>query len=301
MELLFNKETFSAEFKDNLGFVDTDINYRRILPHVRTATKDVVDILGETNYNKALALDITDNFRVQLKYVVALRAYILYAPTADLAVSNNGRMMRRDDHQVSAFQWQIDANDEALEQQYYRQLDELLRLMAVKNWQVVNPKFQYTDLLVPSLEAFENIFDINGSFYLFLKLVPALREFEAREVKPRMGVYFDKPQIAQDDDLLLNLQSGAVYYALAWGFRRLNAQIFPKGVMQTTITSQEKKAPTTAQYEIQARIFDKDSLGYLSEVEKWVTAKEKLDNPTPTTTPDVFDFGFDDNDGFIDV
>lgn len=299
MKILFSKTNFSADYKETLGFIDADISYTRIFPHLRTATADVIELIGEANYNDAFALTDDDFFKVQLKYVVALNSYMMYAPTADVAVTNNGRLMRRDEHTVSAFQWQIDANNDALQQQYYRQLDLLLGLMAKLNKNIVNPKYDYIDLLVPSLDAFENIFNIENSFYVYLKLIPALREFEIREAKPRMGVYFDKLKIAENTPLLLNLQSAAVFYALAWGFRRLNAQIFPKGILQTTITSTDKKAPSVSQYEIQARVFDKDCAKYLVTVEEWVKREMGLQKPVSST--DDFDFGFNFNDGFIDV
>lgn len=94
MTPLFSKENFSAELKDLLGFVDADIKFNRLKPSIDVATEEIIDLIGYESYESSFS---NKELGQLIKYAVALNAYIIYAPTADLSVTNNGRLMRRDD------------------------------------------------------------------------------------------------------------------------------------------------------------------------------------------------------------
>lgn len=162
MDLLFAKNNFSAEFKELLGFVDADIRFARLKSALQSATDEIVDLISETTYQQLLSPSPDAEMLELVKYAIALKAYIIYAPTADLAVTNNGRLMRRDDHTVSAFEWQIEANQEALENLYYRHLDRLLKYMQKNNITINLKKYDSIGLFIPDLETFETVFNIGG-------------------------------------------------------------------------------------------------------------------------------------------
>lgn len=297
MELLFSKEKFSQEFKEQLGFIDADIRYERLKPSIEAATDEFIDIVGIPTYNTLVQGTADKALLAMAKYAIALKAYINYAPTADLSVTNNGRVIRRDEHLVSPYQWQIEANDEALEQLYYRALDRLLKFM-VKNSIPINlQKYRHSDLKVPTLEDFENFFNINNSYLLYLKLIPAMREFERIELSPRLH------SINIIDEQLKNLiQIAEVNYALAWGMRRLNIQLFPKGVLQEqkmTSAGKTQKQGQSIEYLQTAMLFEKDTANYLLKIEALI---QKITVAAPSSTKiDLPELGFGSDDKFVDV
>lgn len=245
-----------------------------------------------------------DDFIDLLKYAIYLKATILYLPTGDLAVSNNGRTMRRDEHTVAAFQWQIDKHDESLEQMYYRHLDRLLRFMFENNLQVNQKKYDHKDLVVNSINVFETHFDINGSRLLYLKLLPGIRESEKLQIFPRTGKnYLDQIKEGPDSALAYLAQKCIVGYAMVWGINRLNLQLFPKGVLQSDSKSDSKKTSDPVQKQGLALTFQRDLDRDLIQLEKEISILQAppvipQDNDQELDEPD---FGFDINDKFVSL
>lgn len=248
-----------------------------------------------------------DDFISLLKYAVCLKAFILYVPTGDISVSNNGRTMRRDDHTVAAFQWQIDKHDESLEQLYYRHLDRLLRFMFENNLKINQKKYDHKNLIVNSIDIFETHFDINGSRLLYLKLLPGIKEAEKLQIIPRTGKdYHDIIKSDPDSDLAFLAQKCIVSSAMVWGINRLNLQLFPKGVLQNESKGSEgysKKTADPAQKQGLAITFENDLNRDLLELEKTISI---LQNPPEILQNDnepfkLPDLEFDENDKFISL
>ena len=320
MELIVKKENFSADFKDKIAFVDKDMAFNRMKPSLEIATDEITDIISKETYslvilrtlnNESMSDDLSeelqDEFIDLIKYAIYLKAFILYVPTGDLAVSNNGRIMRRDDKTVSAFQWQIEKHDESLEQLFYRHLDRLLRFMFENNLQINQKKYDHRCLIVNSVDIFENHFDINGSRLLYLKLIPALREAEKLQIFPRTGGdYLDRIKGEPDSALAFLAQKCIVSYAMVWGINRLNLQLFPKGVLQNESKGSEgysKKTSDPVQKQGLALTFKSDLDRDLLQLEKEISI---LQNPTVILQNDDQDldepdFGFNCDDKFVSV
>lgn len=317
MDLLFKKEEFSKSFKDLLGFVDADIRFERVKPSLEIATDEIIDLIGADTYESFFQEVEISELHKMVKYAIALGGYMLYAPTADLSVTNNGRLMRRDDHQVAAFEWQIERNDEALQALYYRHLDRMLKYMVQHSFKINWEKYNHSGLIVSKLTDFETYFNINGSYLLYLKLLPAIREFEQNEIMPRLGSQ-QKGWELKDWNLVLSepisytspivqlLQNACVNYAMAWGIRRLNIQLFPNGVLQTSKVSnqgQNRKRGDKLEHIEVAMVFEKNFEKLLLKIEDEVARLDrafKICNKKSDIGED-FDFGFDRNSGFIDT
>lgn len=303
MELLFKSENFSETFKALLGFVDADIRFNRVKSSLEIATDEIIDLIGYDTYNAFLKETEPSELHQMAKYAIALNGYMLYAPTADLSVTNNGRLMRRDDHQVSAFEWQIEKNNEALRNLYYRHLDRMLKYMVLNGIAINQEKYNHSQLIVSNLSDFETHFNINGSYYLFLKLLPAIREFEQNEMLPRMQSIISNVQQNQNVEHINNLfRNACVNYAMAWGLRRLNIQLFPDGVMQTSKVSNQgenKKRGDKLEHLETAMTFEKNYEKTLLKIEDEI-AKLKPKSDLPEEDLDN-EFGFDACSGFVDV
>ena len=334
MELIVKKEGFSEDFKDKLGFVDSDMAFNRIKPSLEIATDEIIDIITKENYNQvisklfppevvpeteitenqdlepenpkpdfnSLSEDLQNDFIDLIKYAIYMKASILCLPIGDLSVGNNGRTMRRDDHNVAAFPWQIDKHDENLEQLYYRHLDRLLRFMFENDLEVNQKKYDYKDLLVNSIDVFETHFDINGSRLLYLKLLPAMREAERLMILSRTGEeIFNQIKENPDSDLAFLVKKCLVNSAMIWGINRLNLQLFPKGLFQQEKDYSNKKQAGPVQRQGLALVFERDLDKNLEELEKQISILQTPQIPQEEREFQLPEIGFNKEDSFVDL
>ena len=271
MKLLFKTENIDDLFKSLLGFVDADFRFENIVSDIITATTDVADLVGKEVYDILSEYadtepdeDFEDSQYMILRtarLAIAVYAYRLYAPHNDLSHTNDGRKMRAEDNEKSAFQWMIDADDKALEKKYYRTLEQLLRLLddskpegydeLTEEAQKETIYYKWTNseafnevkkLFISSVKEFDNIYPINSRL-LMIRFAPGMSECERREILPRIGkTLFDlmklaykgktEEEIANKDSLLLLIQEAIASYALAWAIPRFNVNFFPEGILQ---------------------------------------------------------------------
>lgn len=305
MKILFNKDqSQSGELLEVLGFTDADINLAKVWPYLRSASREIFTVIGEDNYELCEAVDPEDvddeNENDQLyelvRYAVALDAFRKYAPLNDLAFTNEGRLFRRDEHQVAAFQWQIDNSNDAMERRYYESVDEIINF--IMDSEVLEPSdymTQFSGLYVPNLKAFQKYVNINDSHLLYFKLAPSLRLCEQREIINRMGDKFPEYKaVAMRDSYIHGLvQNICVYFAMADGIQKFSVQLFPEGLMKAGKESQANKRSASG--------YDKESmtLFYRSELAsllKMLEIEMKKLEPVYTSKPQI-NFGCDD--GFV--
>ncbi|HBK82658.1 MAG TPA: hypothetical protein DDZ41_03540 [Flavobacterium sp.] len=271
MKLLFSSSNIDDLFKDLLGFVDADFRFENIISDIITASNDVQDLIGKEVYKHIAEYaetepneDFEDEDYMILRssrLAIAAYAYRLYAPHNDLSHTNDGRKMRNEEHEKSAFQWMIDADDKALEKKYYRTLEQLLRLLDESKpenydtftneekeatiyykWTNSEAFNQVKKLFISTVKEFDNFYPINSRL-LMIRFAPGMSECERREILPRIGqskydllklVYKGKSlvEIPNKDSLLLLIQEAIASYALAWAIPRFNVNFFPEGILQ---------------------------------------------------------------------
>lgn len=301
MKILFDKEkTDSSEILDVLGFTDADIALKKVWPYLRTASKEIFNIIGEDNYNLAAAEfetagddeEIADLLEL-IRYAVALDAFRKYAPLTDVSFTNDGRLFRRDEHQVGAFEWQINKSDAALERAYYAAVDALITFITdSEDLEQSVYMLQYSGLYVPNIREFQKYVNISDSHLLFYKLAPSLRLCEQREIINRMGDKFTVYKAQKDSYIHGLVQNCCVYYAMADGVQKLSVQLFPEGLSKNNIESNSKKNGTS---------YDKESLTlfYKTELQSLLKSLEleirKL-QPVYTSRPKI---NFGPDDGFV--
>lgn len=329
MELIVNDVEFSEDFKKALGFPDADISFERLNPTLEIATDEIVDIITEDNYSRLVEFvnnnpvtpqtpdadftnfsDLDDDKKAEflklVKYVMLCKAFNMYVGLGDLTVSNNGRTMRRDDHNVAAFNWQIEKHDAELEQLYFRHLDRMLRFMMKHNLKINQNKYKFKDLIINGLSQFEQFLDIKGSYALFIRLIPALREAEKLIILPRLGAtLYEEVKADKTTDLAFLVQKAIVYHSIIWGLQKLEMQVFPKGMMSYNavynIINSRNTIETRVMRQSLSLDFEKDLERDLKTLEKLV---KTINTPIEEITTDEIEmpeFGFEKNDGFVNL
>ncbi|PWN67603.1 DUF6712 family protein [Chryseobacterium oncorhynchi] len=302
MKFLFKPEDFQKDFKKTVGIVDADMSWDRTRPALVLATDEIIEIIGDDNYNllsaEPLAPENKEFFDL-VKFAVAFKSYIHYAPTGDLSMTNKGRVMRRDDFEVSAFEWQIDTHNNSLKHFYFKHLNLLLKFMVKNNMTIGLIKFQHSKLIVPSLPEFEKHYGLNDSYFLYLNLLPALREFEELEMRPRISsdLYQNRTQLKDKVDLYNICQKAAVYYAITWGLRHLDIQMFPESIVRSTGNASKKNNSVNSQLmpsEL-ALQFEADYEKYLLKIENEMSNLTKPERKLEEFRLPDLDFSDDDN------
>lgn len=216
MKLIFSED--SDILNELLGFVDADIDPRKIKSDLLTATKELISLVGKEAYAYALKIhekevaaltaepageglsETEANHLYHFRYPIAVNAYREYIPSGDLSHTNNGRKMRNTEHEKAAFEWMINRDNEALEKRYYKALDNLLDLLDEENpilvaagenvtelkWKGTEAFQQTHRLFVRTTKDFEEYFPIHSRL-LLLKLQPGLAKCEREEILPRIG------------------------------------------------------------------------------------------------------------------
>ena len=194
MKLLFKDTTFPELARDLLGFLDADIELKYMRSDIRSATKEIIKLVGNEIYEMAvsafekeeptpLELELVEYFQLP----ILLNAYRLYAPTNDLRHSNDGRKMRNTNNEANPFQWMIDRDNENLERKYYRYVNDLISYLSKFDKFIQTIFYQNSrKLLVYSSDVFDEHFPINSRL-LHLKLSPGLKKAENQKLIPILG------------------------------------------------------------------------------------------------------------------
>jgi hypothetical protein len=326
MKVLFNKtendkgitSEGNKELKSLLGFIDADLSLKNLLPDIITATNDVIDLVGQEVYKKAIEaynngdFDETDkDFIFAIRYPIAVNAYRLYSPSNDVAHTNNGRKMRQDEGEKLPFQWMLDNDNAALEKRYYRALDDLIKFLDRSKVETELTTTLYSiwtnsdafkathDLFIRTVKEFDDVFPINSRL-LLIKLAPGISDCEQYEIRPRVSVeklntlksaLKSNTAIADatDKELIRLIRKASVAYSFAWAMPRLSVQLYPEGVLQhvTSDMASTRGAKPALKNETQdaRQAWENDYKRVLTDIEKLLEPAPIIDS-TINVIPD---------------
>ncbi|MBW4362488.1 DUF6712 family protein [Flavobacterium taihuense] len=307
MKLLFTTTgtTGNTELKELMGFIDADLKLKNLIPDLITATNDVIDLVGEEVYKKAIEAfnngtiaEEDKDFIYAVRYPIAVNAYRLFSPTNDLAHTNNGRKMRQDENEKQAFEWLLDKDNAAMEKRYYRALDDLIKFLDRSKIEVETPTSLYTiwttsdafkathDLFIRTVSDFDKVFPLQSRL-LLIKLAPGISDCEQYEIRPRVGTEkLDALKLAlrentpiadaKDLELIRLIRKASVAYSFAWAMPRLSVQLYPEGVLQhvTSDKATTRGAKPTLKNETQEA-----AQAWRSDFDRAIMAIEKLLEP----------------------
>lgn len=295
MKVLFAKPGVngSTELKSLMGFIDADIKFEKIKSDVLSATREVVKLIGKEVYDEVLtayqgnALEEDEAELLYLtRYPIAVNAYMLLAPSNDVAHTSNGRKMRQDTNEKQAFEWMLDRDNTALEKRYYRALDDLLEYLDENSdtWKSSEAFKKSHKMFIRTTDEFNEYFQIDSRLML-LKLQPGIKQCEDNEILPRLGKELFqgiKAKLKNDDELsekemaILSLvKEACVYHALSWAMMRLSVQLFPDGVLQAytsdRMTTKGRLPAAKLEPEAARRAFADDCATVLQKLEELLT------------------------------
>jgi hypothetical protein len=304
MELLFDTTgtAGNTELKDLLSFLDADLKFKKLSADIKTATGEVIDLIGKEIYELAVAAykdtsisQEDKDFIYAVRYPIAIQAYRLFAPTGDVAHTNNGRKMRQDDGEKLPFEWLLDKSDKALEIRYYRALDEMIKFLDSTEdielntlWKDSEYYKMSRELFVHSTKVFSEVFPIESRL-LYIKLTSGLKDCEDYHIKALVGRdKFNALKTAlksnieiideKDLELIQLIKKATVFHAMAWSMPRYSVNLYPEGVLQhyTSDKATTKGAKPTLKSET-----SEAKQAFAADAEKALNAIQKLLEPAP--------------------
>lgn len=296
MKILFDKEVDdSSELLELSGLNDADIKISHLWPYLRSATRELVNIIGNDNYDKAVDLyeadSKDDEFLELVRYPLVLDAFRKFSPLTDIKFTENGRQFRADDHHKAPWEWQINKSDGEMEKAYYASVDELISFITESDeYESSEYMLQFTGLYVPNLRTFQDFVHINNSHLLYFKLAPAMRYFEETEIINRVGNKFDEYKEQNNSRIKKLIQNACVHYAMSDGINKLSNQLFPEGLMKSEKTG--RKATTGYDVESTSLHYDRIKDSALLSLEQEIRKTKTVYVPRRL-------LNFDENEGFV--
>ena len=301
MNLIFTK---TKDLKDHLGFIDANIKFDNFKADLITATREVSETISKEVYNfvftqfQANITNTSPNFDLLMatQNAIASRAYQYYAKKGDVSHTGDGRKMRNEEHQKNAFEWMIKDNDNALEQSYYRALNDLLLLldeMQLSQWINSEEYINRNKVFVNKLKHFESYYPIK-SLLIYQMILPGLIQCETKYIIPRITkAKYDQLKNAptQDDVFLIELiKEATIFFALAEKIHTLSINILPDGVLQEfrseAVGLSATKVPQLLEKEKAIQSFRNTYINCFADIEKEVSKLQVVQNE-PVNLDDI--------------
>ena len=209
-------------------------SFHLIVSEIRFATAEITRLIGsevmeaaQTAYEDGSDMEFVDSVRMP----VACLAIMRHAALTSVSHESTGRKVKIDDNERSPFEWQIDRDDRAMRERYYRALDAMYSYLEeheVEAWTASSRKALLDESIVKNLVQFEAVYPIDGSYYVYYMLQPLVIERQKALIEPFAG---DKwTEIAAgtaSDDIMRLARRAAILSAVATAGTRWTLEVFP--------------------------------------------------------------------------
>ncbi len=198
MKIIFNKnESGNNEVSELLGFINKDLPYKYLKTDIELCSYELRDFIGSAMYDKIADTyhtgEIPETFQPILKYAqlyILLKGYREFVTNGDLMHTSTGRKLQNGQDEKTAWDWQIRADNGALERRAYKALDRLILELDQSThteWKNSDHYKRAQSLFLYSTSVFQNVFPINYSEQLYYRLVPFMDDIETEVIQAILG------------------------------------------------------------------------------------------------------------------
>lgn len=287
--MLFNKNSNgSDELRELLGFIDADSNFSKWKTWINLSVSQVTALTGtevysvadahynSTHYQYVISEDVTpteltdpklseitewkklDELVAKFQLPNALFAYVRLLPSLDAGHGKSGRkkIIGTEERALTAVEaYKDETNILNLGYEALEDLLSYLEINAIPSWLNSETRKSTANLLVPTLETFNEKFKI-GSARLFYTLVPMLREVQdlqvvsvikATRLTEIIAAFAAKPTDRTDAQKALvtltqdYIRRPMVLATMALALQRLPVELMPEGIVQTQVVGTVKE------------------------------------------------------------
>ncbi|HLP05091.1 MAG TPA: DUF6712 family protein [Paludibacter sp.] len=279
--MIFNKNnTGGTELRDLIGFIDASTNFDRWKTWIELSVRQITSLTGtelyklaETHYNsdKYGAQDedttegetapkyknsvLTELVRL-MQLTNALFAYVKLLPSLDAGHGNSGRKREVGETEraltaVEAYKDEMNILNLAYEA--FDQLIAYAEANAITEWTESGIRKLTARLLIQNPETFNLYFQLN-SVRMYYTLTPMIREVQMLNVVPVIGteklaeilsaISAETPTDPQKELIALAqdyIRRPLALATMAMALQRLNLDVFPDGILQTSVVGSIKE------------------------------------------------------------
>lgn len=264
MIALFNKNNNgTAEIREHCSFLDANLVYSKISGDVEFESEKLRKLIGDEVYQRLRIHYISADYnldpendatRIILNRAIYLTqapvanfAYLQFAPNNDINHTGNGRTVHFDDESRPALEWQLDRAENSLFRKAHKQVDQLLEYLEEKKdvlveWKNSSERLAGRELFLSSAAVLDQYFPIDESRWLFLLLVPFIRDAQTKQIRAIIGkdrydalleaLKGHDPLENSETELLDLINNALSLLAVSIGLKRLSFRFFPDGVLQ---------------------------------------------------------------------
>lgn len=235
MVRLFNRDNDgSKELEALTGQWYASSNFTLIATELRSATEEVGKLVGsgvmeaaQEAYESATDFEFVDAVRLP----VACLALMRYSALTSISHEPTGSKVKMDDNERSPFEWQIDRDDRAMRERYYRSLDAMFGYLEdnqVESWVNSSKRALLAESIVKDLTQFEAVYPIDGSHYVYYMLQPLVIERQKAVIEPFAGEAWASISAGTaSDDAMRLARRAAILSAVVTAGTRWTLEVFP--------------------------------------------------------------------------
>ena len=235
MITLFNKDDNGSQELQNLtGQWYASNPYSLVATEINFATNKVTSLIGEGTakvieeyYQAGTNDELVDAVRLP----IACQAIMRYSALTSISHESTGRKVKVDDNEKSPYEWQIDRDDRAMRERYYRALDAMYTALDASGldvWKDSSVKSAVASSIIGSIEDFEKVYPIDGSHYVYYMLQSLVIEYQVSTLAPYLGDNWESVVDKSASATLISLcQKAAVLGAVINAALRWSLEVFP--------------------------------------------------------------------------
>ncbi len=234
--MLFNKDNNgSAEIQAITGIFSASSDYSVISPEVDDAERSVRHCVGDAVVDAAAAdyeAGVDNPLVAKVQLPVAVLAMLRFSRLTLVSHDERGSKIRTDNDEQIPYAWMVDRDERAQQERYYRAMDALYQYLSSSG----NEDFQTfratqgESSIVRTLDEFERVYPIDGSYYVYYMLQNLIVEAQPR-VRKLVGE--DKWSHITDDDnweLLALCRRYLVLSSVVTAVERWSVTAFPLAI-----------------------------------------------------------------------
>ena len=208
--------------------------FRLIGTEIRFAAGEVARLVGPAVVDEASEAYMDDDkpeLVAAVRLPVACLALMRYAKLSGVSHESTGRKVKIDDNERTPFEWQIDRDDSAMRERYFRSLDALYTYLETSgnvNWKASAKRTMTGESIVRNIQEFEAVYPIDGSYYVYYLLQALVIERQRAVIGPFAGDKWASIADGSADERALSLaRRAAILSAVIVAGTRWSLEVFP--------------------------------------------------------------------------
>ncbi len=239
--MLFNmNESGSLELQRITGVYFAANDFTVISSELTDAERTVAGLVGEAVMEKAVQEYLRGDeggLQGAVRQAVAVLAISRYTKNNLVSHEDHGARLLVDEHSKIPFEWMIDRDERAQRERWFRSMDALYSLLEKTeepSWMESDIRKAFRVSIVRSLQEFERVYPVDGSYYVYYMLQNLVIESQPA-IRRMIGagnweVMTGEQPEPMHKDLLPLCQRYAILSALIKAVRRWNLEVFPLSV-----------------------------------------------------------------------